>query len=96
MAITKSQKKKWVEALRSGEYEQYTGELKHKYASGGTAFCCLGVLQDLIGCRKKSNGDELLPKRVLPLDIQDRLASMNDNGRSFAQIATAIERAKDI
>ena len=37
-------KKKWVEALRSGEYDQTTGWLTNEY---GTKFCCLGVLCDL-------------------------------------------------
>ena len=35
-------KKKWVDALRSGEYEQATGTLKDN-----NGFCCLGVLCDL-------------------------------------------------
>lgn len=35
-------KKRWVEALRSGEYEQGTGRLRW-----GDRFCCLGVLTDL-------------------------------------------------
>lgn len=36
-------KQQWLEALRSGKYEQGKGELKTPY--GG--FCCLGVLCDL-------------------------------------------------
>jgi len=35
-------KARWVEALRSGEYEQGEGQLKE-----GNKFCCLGVLTDL-------------------------------------------------
>lgn len=35
-------KQMWVDALRSGEYCQGTGELR-----GGNRFCCLGVLCDL-------------------------------------------------
>ncbi len=38
-------KKKWLEALRSGEYEQCTGNLHLK----DDGFCCLGVLCDLVG-----------------------------------------------
>lgn len=34
--------KKWVEALRSGEYKQ-----GHEVLRGGNEFCCLGVLCDL-------------------------------------------------
>jgi hypothetical protein len=32
----------WVKALRSGDYEQTTGDLRN-----GTGFCCLGVACDL-------------------------------------------------
>jgi hypothetical protein len=36
-------KKKWVEALRSGEYEQGKDQLR----SSDDEFCCLGVLCDV-------------------------------------------------
>jgi len=35
-------KKAWVEALRSGEYKQCTGQLRR-----GDSYCCLGVLCNL-------------------------------------------------
>ncbi len=35
-------KKKWVDALRSGKYDQCKGSLK-----GEKGYCCLGVLTDL-------------------------------------------------
>lgn len=35
-------KKKWLEALRSGEYKQTKGVLRR-----GNAYCCLGVLSDI-------------------------------------------------
>ena len=37
-------RKKWLDALRSGEYRQGTTRLKTKYTD---QFCCLGVLCDL-------------------------------------------------
>jgi hypothetical protein len=37
-------KAKWVEALRSGDYQQTTGTLRD-----GDSFCCLGVLCDISG-----------------------------------------------
>ena len=37
-------RKKWVEALRSGEYEQGTGQLRND-----DCYCCLGVAHDLFG-----------------------------------------------
>ena len=33
---------KWLKALRSGDYEQGTSTMYHKY-SGGYCYCCLGV-----------------------------------------------------
>ena len=42
MKMNPEVKKLWVEALRSGRYQQGTGYLKH-----GNSFCCLGVLCDI-------------------------------------------------
>jgi|SRR5579884_178552 len=46
MSYTKEEqiqnRKKWVAALRSGEYQQCEGTLR-----SGDSFCCLGVLTDL-------------------------------------------------
>lgn len=42
-------KKLWIEALRSGEYKQATGQLRCD-----DGFCCLGVLSDLY---KKDHSD---------------------------------------
>lgn len=39
-------KRKWVEALRSGKYEQGVFNLKSKIKSK-TQYCCLGVLCDI-------------------------------------------------
>jgi len=39
--------KKWVAALRSGEYRQTTGSLVVISGAEDRGFCCLGVLTDL-------------------------------------------------
>lgn len=44
--MKKAIKKRWVEALRSGEYEQGRMKLRNKGTESDT-FCCLGVLCDL-------------------------------------------------
>jgi hypothetical protein len=36
-------KKKWIEALRSGDYEQSAGVLHAIDEQGNDSFCCLGV-----------------------------------------------------
>jgi len=45
--MEKSVMKKWVKALRSGEYLQCTGSLTEKDEQGNDTFCCLGVLTNL-------------------------------------------------
>jgi hypothetical protein len=52
--MKKALKKKWVRALRSGKYKQ--GE---RYLRKGDAFCCLGVLADVHGCRWKKESPTL-------------------------------------
>lgn len=49
--MKKEIKKLWVEALRSGEYNQGHSRLKN-----GNEYCCLGVLCDLH--RKSEQGDD--------------------------------------
>ena len=39
--------KKWVRALRSGDYKQGQGALATRFPHKKTEFCCLGVLCDL-------------------------------------------------
>lgn len=41
-------KARWLEALRSGEYKQSDSRLRNPTADGGFAYCCLGVLCNLI------------------------------------------------
>ena len=41
-------KKRWVQALRSGEYLQGNGSLKKKDENGVAVYCCLGVLCDIV------------------------------------------------
>lgn len=46
--MTQDQKfKKWMEALRSGEYKQVQGTLMGETPDGEIGYCCLGVYNDL-------------------------------------------------
>lgn len=45
--MRKVTKQEWVDALRSGDYQQAQGRLKGRRKR---TFCCLGVLADLTGC----------------------------------------------
>jgi len=78
-------KEHWVAALRSGEYQQTTGELRN-----GNGFCCLGVLCDLY-LKEKGKQWEVVSEdcfyfpalnlEVLPKEVMDwaELSSYNPN-----------------
>ena len=103
----------WLDALRSGEYEQGEGIL-HEIVDGKESFCCLGVAAkifastDTMPTIKKEihQGKEyvvydgmshLAPDYVIDaLSLLDEcgsssastaLSSMNDMGKTFAEIA---------
>ncbi len=95
----------WVEALRSGKYEQTTGQLRE-----GNKFCVLGVLCDIapksvgqwggISGELFSGHDMVPPGALLEwADITysetDRFAQDNDDGRTFAQIADDLQKRLD-
>lgn len=100
-------KKLWVEALRSGEYEQGRGVL-HNYTAN--TYCCLGVLCRLYDDMKKKDdadfwfdwmdesGDHYPAEEVMnwaKLETSQAvdLAELNDRlSSSFAQIADIIEQ----
>lgn len=85
-------KAKWIEALRSGEYEQG----KHLFEADG-AFCCLGVLCKVMGIPTVDNNgagswsavEDVLPDRY---KTASALATMNDSHTSFSEIADYIEK----
>lgn len=104
MAMDAELKRKWVEALRSGEFKQGKGRL---YRMADDTYCCLGVLAHLQGATFNKSLDVffdgqrlrdggLLARELcagLTEDQIDRLAlRMNDCGRSFSEIADYIER----
>lgn len=98
--MDKTLKTKWIKALESGRYEQTQDAL---YDGGG--YCCLGVLRKVM--HPKSQKAWITPDGTvmeylckehqqeagLTKRIQDRLSTMNDNGKTFKEIAAWI-RAK--
>ncbi len=97
MTLTQDQKDEWVKKLRSGEYEQGMGFL---FRHG--KFCCLGVLadsegilgnEDVEGHRTVDQNLAFLPAKygLLSWDNQRDLSKMNDNGKSFDELADYIE-----
>ena len=100
--------KKWIAALRSGEYKQARGHLRV-----GSNFCCLGVLCNLhaqahpkIAARQTNPDLYMGYSGCLPATVQawsgmisangallnDTLANRNDAGDSFHKIANFIEK----
>lgn len=120
-------KQKWIGALRGGQYQQGTGQLKgyrtdhydedENHVLEDPEYCCLGLLAEVAGLPVESYSGEAFLGDCNPLDtcglgsekgdpsdpdyssedpgthttIQRKLAAMNDNGKSFAEIADWIE-----
>lgn len=94
-------KQRWVEALRSGRYQQGQNVLR----TTENAFCCLGVLCDLVEplswkpdvviflhhTNDSMPGEHIYEKTGLGETHADALACMNDRGVGFAAIADYIE-----
>ena len=107
MAINKENVRKWVEALRSGKYEQGQERLVRN-----NKYCCLGVACELAGLPKASDGNGFIAQYTLcldylPIEVQqwlgvssrnpivngEELAQWNDwRGKTFAEIADMIEK----
>ena len=95
-------KRKWVEALRSGKYEQGKGRLR----TLDNHFCCLGVLYDIVKPEAWKQGTFYYLADgfggALTIDFEDNvnlpykqsniLMGMNDIGKSFNEIADWIEQ----
>lgn len=105
MKMNEEIKTKWLEALRSGRYQQGKSVLR----GPDDRYCCLGVLCDVIdssGWVQQSPGSfydygpardaVYLPGPIavearLGEEVQRSLANMNDIGYTFDRIADRIE-----
>lgn len=58
--------RRWVEALRSGRFEQTKGALARKLDNGKVGYCCLGVLCEL------AVEENVIPSKVAPPEYTDR------------------------
>ena len=97
-------KAKWLKALRSGRYKQAGGTLRMKSPDEGVTYCCLGVACNIVNKdRWKAVGRSSdffnwgavewgctdLP--FIDSRASGHLATANDNGSSFDEIANWIE-----
>ena len=96
--MNKQNVRKWVEALRSGDFKQTTGQL---YLDG--SYCCLGVACVLAGVSiDGEHCNSVLPDAVMEwLGVEDsdpeigerRATQWNDSeAKKFAEIADLIEK----
>ena len=96
--VNKQNVRKWVEALRSGDFKQTTGQL---YVDG--SYCCLGVACAISGVSISSEHfNSVLPDAVMEwLGVEDsdpeigerRATQWNDSeGKTFEDIARLIEK----
>lgn len=97
-------KNKWLEALRSGNYKQCTGYL-HKgegYCCLGVLEDILGAEWELapgsantvyrpVGTQSIYMTSYSFDDSLNSIDIINQAAIMNDNGKSFSQIASYLE-----
>lgn len=98
--------KKWLKALRSGEFEQSQSSLCHE-----EKYCCLGVAAKIYGVDMGAYGlygylephmSDALPKEFFEINkteysddylLQDSLIKLNDSEElSFPEIADWIEK----
>lgn len=67
--MTPVTKQAWIDALRSGEFNQCTGALGKRADGGGINYCCLGVLATLAGAEHRIDPDDEM--NILVFDFGD-------------------------
>jgi hypothetical protein len=106
--MDKELKVKWIEALRSGKYQQNRYSLRNTHDSDNPKFCCLGVLADIQDAKWRDDDRPIINREVashrkggwinesfsggLSFMQQEHLSELNDGGSSFTQIADYIEK----
>ena len=105
MKFNKTIYNKWIKALKSNKYAQGKGILL-RTVNGRKQYCCLGVLGNLCNIsqsRLRRHGllKDLVEFKLNPstdfftrISLQEKLAEMNDNGKTFTQIAKTLETKK--
>ena len=85
-------KQKWIDALRSGKYEQCSGKLR-----GANGYCCLGVLCDLYAQEHDTqwefrgygeHGDETNPQPMDYWYFEDRSEYLPESVMDWAGLKT--------
>lgn len=100
--LSEDQFNTWIEALESGKYKQGKNVLRQ-----GENFCCLGVLADTLGAKWRYTGENFdycriagdesasfIPSSIINRGAQYPLSAMNDNGKTFEEIAAHLKEHK--
>lgn len=74
-------KKKWVEALRSGEFTQAQGYLRIVEEGSSPRYCCLGVLCELMRREFPQLGNNLFFSHYLPQPVMEWSGLTDHNPR---------------
>lgn len=72
--------KKWVNALKSGEFKRATGSLRDKDKHNNPTYCCLGVACVIYQRETDDPVPELLTDNYLPERVQKWLGLVDDAG----------------
>jgi hypothetical protein len=103
--VLKRVKNKWVKALRSGKYQQGSGQLRFYEDSIEPHYCCLGVLAHITDPDEKTwkefygtfgrNEEQarLIGNGGISEEVTEKLVRFNDEHKwSFKRIANYIEK----
>jgi hypothetical protein len=93
--ISRTEKQLWVDALRSGEFEQAIGA----YVTNDGKKCAVGVLGAVVSGSREfytvlaatEDYTKAIGKKSLPGEFLNAIFGMNDNGSTFSEIADYID-----
>jgi hypothetical protein len=85
-----SAKTLWVQAMRSGDFEQCTGRRKNVLGQ----FCAIGLLSHIVTDDRRVSTPICVLSDItgMPGYLLSHVVSMNDTGASFEEIADTVER----
>lgn len=79
---------KWINALRSGEYDQGAGDLFK-----GGQYCCLGVLCDVLGYQpSEGDYDFVTPKAKRPVNAVGGIGPDSESNEGIAGLPLQVRR----
>lgn len=100
--MDKDIKEKWLKALRSGDYQQCTGELVKELDNGSRGYCCLGVLAEIVDPAREHPSWQGYDSELLPIEFAKELGlespevvSTNHRKSSDPEVKDTVNGNKD-